>query len=126
MKPVEDVIYVSAETWDEPVKCAEFIERFTSHNLRDVDSFNFKDYSRNDLEGIIELLHGLYTHFMLDNSVELRENMKCCVEDVLLSMAIASSMEDNEDGEVILSDEVWDIVKTSPKLLKMLLRFETY
>ena len=126
MKPVEDVIYVSAETWDEPVKCAEFIERFTSHNLRDVDSFNFKDYSRNDLEGIIELLHGLYTHFMLDNSVELRENMKCCVEDVLLSMAIASSMSDNEDGEVILSDEVWDIVKTSPKLLKMLLRFETY
>ena len=126
MKPVEDVIYVSAETWDEPVKCAEFIERFTSHNLRDVDSFNLRDYSRNDLEGIIELLHGLYTHFMLDNPVELRENMKCCVEDVMLSMAIASSMSDNEDGEVILSDEVWDIVKTSPKLLKMLLRFETY
>ena len=125
MKSVREVIYLSAETWDEPVKCAEFIERFTSHNLSDVDSFNLRDYSRNDLEGIVELLHGLYTHFMLDNPVKLRENMKCSVEDVLLSMAIASSMQDNDGGELILSDEVWDIVKNSPQLLTMLLRYET-
>jgi hypothetical protein len=125
LKLAGEVIKVSAETWDEPVKCAEFIARFSSHNLSDVDSFNLRDYSRNDLEGIIELLHGLYTHFMLDNPVELRENLKCCAEDVLLSMALASSMENNEDGELILSDEVWDIVKKSPQLLKMLLRFET-
>ena len=117
---------MSNEIWDEPVKCAEFIVRFSSHTLSDVDSFNLKDYSRNDLEGIIELLHGLYTHFMLDNPVELRENIKCCVEDVLLSMAIASSMQANEDGELILSEEVWDIVKNSPQLLKMLLRFESF
>jgi hypothetical protein len=117
---------MSAESWDEPVKCAEFIERFTSHNLSDVDSFNLRDYSRNDLEGIIELLHGLYTHFMLDNTVEFRADMKCPVEDVLLSMAIASSMQENEDGELILSDEVWDIVKNSPQLLTMLLRYEIY
>lgn len=126
MKSVGEVNNVISETWDEPVKCAEFVERFTSHNLSDVDSFNLRDYSRSDLEGIVELLHGLYTHFMLDNPVELREDIKCCVEDVLLSMAIASSMQDNEDGELILSDEVWDIVKNSPQLLTMLLRYETY
>lgn len=125
MKPVGEVIYVSAETWDEPVKCAKLIERFTSHNLRDVERFNLKDYSRNDLEGIIEMLHGLYTHFMLDNPVELRENMKCSVDDVLMSMALASCLQDNEEGELILSDELWDFVKNSPQLLKMLLRFET-
>ena len=125
MKSVGEVIYVSAETWDEPVKCAEFIERFTSHNLSDVDSFNLGDYSRSDLEGIIELLHGLYTHFMLDSPIELRENIRCCVEDVLLSMAIASSMQEGEGGELVLSDEVWDIVKNSPQLLTMLLRYET-
>jgi hypothetical protein len=125
LKSVGEVIYVNAEKWDEPVKCAEFVEIFTSHNLRDVDRFNLRDYSRNDLEGIIELLHGLYTHFMLDNPVEFREDMKCCVEDVLLSMAIASSIQDNKDGEIILSDKVWNIVKNNPQLLTMLLRFET-
>ena len=124
MKSVREVIYVSAETWDEPVKCANFIERFTSHNLSDVERFNLKDYSRNDLEGIIELLHGLYTHFMLDNPIELRENMKCSVDEVLMSMALASCMQHNEEGELILSDELWGIVKHSPQLLKMLLRFE--
>jgi hypothetical protein len=125
LKSVGEVIYVSAETWDEPVKCAEFIERFTSHNLSDVDSFNLRDYSRSDLEGIIELLHGLYTHFMLDSPVGLREDIRCRVEDVLLSMAIASSMQEGEGGELVLSDEVWDIVKNSPQLLTMLLRYET-
>ena len=56
MKSVGEVNNVISETWDEPVKCAEFVERFTSHNLSDVDSFNLRDYSRSDLEGIVELL----------------------------------------------------------------------
>ena len=115
---------MSSETWDEPIKCAKLIEIFTSHNLSDVERFNLKDYTRNDLEGIIELLHGLYTQFMLDNPVDLREDMKCSSDDVLMSMALASCIKHNEEGELILSDELWGIVKQYPQLLKMILRFE--
>jgi hypothetical protein len=116
---------VSIETWDEPAKCARFIEIFTSHTLGDAESFNLEDYTRNDLEGMIQLLHGFYTHFMLDNPIEVRENMKCRADDVLTSMALASSIQYNDDGEVILSDELWNIVKNSPILLKLLTCVET-
>ena len=115
---------MSTESWDEPVKCAKLIERFTSHNLSDAVSFNLKDYSRNDLEGIIQMLHGFYTSFMLDNSVEVLENIKCSVDDVLTSISLASSIHPNEEGELILSDELWGIVKHSPQLLKLLMRVE--
>lgn len=111
---------MSTETWDEPVKCAKLIERFTSHTLGDAESFNLKDYTRNDLEGIIQLLHGYYTHFMLDNPIEVRETAKCSEDDVLTSMALASSIQHNEEGELILSDDLWGLVKNSPQLLKFL------
>ena len=109
-----------SETWDKPVKCAEFIERFTSHILGDAERFNLKDYTRSDLEGIIQLLHGFYTYFMQDNHIEVRETVKCSAYDVLTSMALVSSIQHNEEGELILSDELWDIVRKSPQLLKLL------
>lgn len=121
---IQDENYLSIKTWDDPVKCAKFIERFTSHNLGDARYFNLKDYTRKDLEGIIHLLHGFYTHFILDNSKKVRETVKCRADDVLASMALVSSIKINEDGELLLSDEVWDIVKKSPHLLKLLLRAE--
>ena len=99
-----------SETWDEPVKCAKFIEKFTSHNIRDAESFNLREYSRNDLEGIIQLLHGFYTYFMIDSPDTVREKMKCSVNDVVNGMLLASSIGQNEEGELVLSDELWDIV----------------
>lgn len=108
------------ETWNEPIKCAKFIERFTSHILGDFEISHLKDYTRNDLEGIIQLLHGFYTHFMLDNSIEVREKAKCYAEDVLTSMTLASSIQ-YKDGEIILSDDLWDLVKNSPQFLKFLI-----
>ena len=121
---LQDENYVSIETWDEPVKCAKFIERFTSHNLDDAQYFNLNNYTRKDLEGIIQLLHGFYTHFILDNPKEVRETVKCRADDVLASMALISSIKFNEKGELVLSDEVWNVVKKSPHLLKLLLRAE--
>jgi len=115
---------VITETWNEPIKCAKFIERFTSHILGDVEISHLKDYTRNDLEGIIQLLHGYYTHFMLDSPVEVREKAKCVAEDVLTSMTFASSIQ-YKDGEIILSDDLWYLVKNSPQFLKFLLRAET-
>ena len=115
---------MSTETFDEPEKCAKFIERFTSHTLGDAESFNLKDYTRNDLEGMIQLLHGFYTHFILDNHEEVRETVRCSADDVLTSIILASSLQHNEEGELILSDELWDIVKNSPQLLKLLTRVE--
>jgi hypothetical protein len=111
---------VSTETWDEPVKCAKFIERFTSHTLGDAEITDLKDYTRNDLEGIIQLLHGYYTQFILDNPMEARETAKCNADDVLTSMTLASTIQKNEEGDLILSDELWDLVKNSPQLLKLL------
>ena len=115
---------MSTETWDEPVKCAKFIERFTSHTLGDAESFNLQDYTRNDLEGMIQLLHGYYTHFMLDNPMEVRETVKCSADDVLTSMDLVSAIQHNEEGELILGDELWGIVKNSPQLLTLLTRVE--
>ena len=111
---------MSTDTWDEPFKCARFIERFTSHSLGDAEIIDLKDYTRNDLESIIQLLHGYYTHFMLNNPMEVRETAKCSADDVITSMALASSIQHNEEGELILSDELWGIVKNSPQLLKFL------
>lgn len=116
---------VSVEVWDEPVKCAKFIEKFTSYNLSDAESFNLRDYSRNDLEGIIQLLHGFYSYFMLENPMEIRETTKCCVNEVLMSMALASSIHDNQDGEIIINDELWGIIKNNPHLLNFLTFIET-
>jgi len=115
---------VSTETWDEPIKCAKFIERFTTHTLGDTEITDLKDYTRNDLEGIIQLLHGYYTQFILDNPMETRETAKCNADDVLTSMTLASTIQHNEEGDLILSDELWDLVKNSPQLLKFLTRTE--
>ena len=115
---------MNTETWDEPVKCAKFIERFTTHNLGDAEITDLKDYTRNDLEGIIQLLHGYYTQFILDNPMETRETAKCNADDVLTSMTLASTIQHNEEGDLILSDELWNLVKNSPQLLKFLTRTE--
>ena len=111
---------MSTDTWDEPVKCAKFIERFTTHTLGDTEITDLKDYTRNDLEGIIQLLHGYYTQFILDNPMETRETAKCNADDVLTSMTLASTIQKNEEGDLILSDELWDLVKNCPHLLKLL------
>ena len=115
---------MSTDTWDEPAKCAKFIERFTNHNLGDAEITDLKDYTRNDLEGIIQLLHGYYTQFILDNLMEARETAKCNADDVLTSMTLASTIQHDEEGDLILSDELWNLVKNSPQLLKVLTRTE--
>lgn len=104
--------------WDEPVRCAKFIERFTAHIPNDLRSFDLKDFSRRDLEGIIQLLHGYYTHFLLDSPPELREALRCSAEDVLRGMAMASSIVDGDDGEIILPDELWEMVREDPVLFR--------
>ena len=106
------------ESWDDPVKCAEFIEIFTSHIISDVRWFDLTGFSRNDLERIIQLLHGYYSHFVSDCPPEIREDLMCSAEDVLKSIAMASSISESEDGEMILSDELWEIVRKNPILLK--------
>lgn len=74
---------------------------------------------------MIQLLHGFDTHFILDNPNEIRETMKCNADDVVTSMALASSIEYHTDGEIILNDELWNIVKESSHLLKLLTFAET-
>jgi hypothetical protein len=111
---------VGTETWDDPLKCAKFIERFTSHTLDDAECFNLRDYTRNDLEGMIQLLHGYYTHFMLESPAHVRKDMECRAVDVLTSMSLVSSMQIDEKGEIILNDELWEIAKNSPHLLRFL------
>ena len=112
---------MSTENWDDPAKCAKFIERFTSHNLHDVECFKLDEFTRKDLEGIIQLLHGYYTHFIIDSAREVRESLRCNGEDVLNVMMIASEIDIDENGEIILSDELWELVKKSPILLKLLI-----
>jgi hypothetical protein len=116
---------VTTDTWDEPAKCARFIERFTSHTLGDAEITHLEDYTRNDLEGIIQLLHGYYTQLIQDNPTETRETTKCTADDVLTSMTLASTTHRDEQGDLILSDELWGLVKNSPQLLNLLIRTET-
>jgi hypothetical protein len=112
---------LETEDWDDPLKCANFIERFTSHNLHDVEFFKLEEFTRKDLEGIIQLLHGYYTHFIVNSAFEVRESLRCNGEDVLEGMMIASEIDIDENGEIILSDELWELVKKSPTLLKLLI-----
>lgn len=109
---------LNGRSWDEPVKCARFIERFTAHCLNDVQWFDLKSFSRNDLESIIRLLHGYYTCFVLDSPNEIREDLTCSAEDVLKGMTMASSIRNSEDGEMILGDELWELIRRDPFVLK--------
>ena len=112
---------MSTENWDDPAKCANFIERFTSHNLHDVECFKLDGFTRKDLEGIIQLLHGYYTYFIENSAREVRESLRCNGEDVLKGMMIASEIDIDENGEIVLGDELWELVKKSPILLKRLI-----
>ena len=112
---------MSAENWDDPAKCANFIERFTSHNLHDVGCFKLDEFKRKDLEGIIQLLHGYYTYFIIESARELRESLRCNGEDVLKVMMISPEIDIDENGEIVLDDELWELVKKSPTLLKRLI-----
>jgi hypothetical protein len=51
--------------------------------------------------------------------------MKCNADDVLISIALSSTIQYNDYGGLILSDELWGIVKNSPQLLKILTCVET-
>ena len=112
---------MKTENWDDLEKCADFIERFTSHNIHDAERFNLEEFSRKDLEGIIHLLHGYYTHYFVNSSSEVRETLRCNSEDVLEGMMISSEIDIDENGEIILGDELWELVKKSPTLLKQLI-----
>ena len=115
---------MGTEIWDEPEKCAYFIERFTSHTLSDSEKFMLEEYTRNDLEGLINFLHGFYSQLIMECPTETREAVKCSSDDVLRSMALASSLRCSGDGRLVLNAEVWDVVKDSPYLLNLLTRFE--
>jgi hypothetical protein len=109
-------------TWDNPLKCAEIIEYFTSHTL-DCSGLNeLKKLTRKDLEGIIHLLYGYYTHFAIESPQEIREALRCSAEDVIESMRIASKIDLDENGEIRIDDETWNIVKGSPQLLRYFVR----
>jgi hypothetical protein len=108
--------------WDDPVRCAKLVECFTSHNLDDVMQMDLGHLSRRDLESVIQLLHGYYTQFVMDSPPDVREALRCSCEDVLSSMMIASTMSRYEDGELVLEEEVWEIVRRSPQLLRYLVR----
>ena len=106
--------------WDDPVRCAKLVECFTSHNIDDVMRMDLCRLTRRDLEGVLQLLHGYYTQFVLDSPPDVREALRCSCEDVLRSMAIASAMSRGEEGET--QEGEWEMVRRSPQLLRYLVR----
>ena len=105
-------------SWDDPVECAKFIERFTSHDLRHGGLLDLGAFSRRDLEGIVRLLFGYYSAFVLDSPPEVGEALRCSAEDVIEAMDIASKVGCTDSGEVLLDDELWDLTRRNPALLR--------
>jgi hypothetical protein len=105
--------------WDDPVRCARLVECFTSHNLDDVTQMDLGGLTRRDLEGVVQLLHGYYTQFVLDSPSDVRDALRCSYEDVLSSMAIASKISSHDNGDGLV-EEAWEIVLRSPQLLRYL------
>ncbi|MGD2142768.1 MAG: hypothetical protein PVH79_04735 [Candidatus Bathyarchaeota archaeon] len=108
------------DRWDDPVRCAEFIEYFTSHDLEGTRGPDLEGLTRSDLEGIIRLLHGYYTHFAMESPPEVKESLRCSVQDVMEGMSIASGIEVDDEGKIVLNEEAWRVVKESPFLLRLL------
>jgi hypothetical protein len=111
-------------SWDDPRGCAKFIERFTSHDLRDGCLLDLGAFSRRDLEGIVRLLYGYYTAFVLDSPPEVGEALRCSAEDVIEAMAMASRIGRTDSGEVLLDDELWDLTRRNPVLLRYFIELQ--
>ena len=111
-------------SWDDPCGCAKFIERFTSHDLRDGCLRDLGAFSRRDLEGILRLLYGYYTAFVLDSPQEVGEALRCSAEDVIEAMAMASRIGRTDSGEVLLDDELWDLTRRNPVLLRYFIELQ--
>jgi hypothetical protein len=110
--------------WDQPLKCAKFIDKFTSHNLKDSIDFNLNKFSRRDLEGIIHLLHGFYTQFVNENP-EIKEYLSRNYVEVLEAMSIVDSLFYDESGELCIDEESWKQVKDNPHLTQVLFHLST-
>jgi hypothetical protein len=106
--------------WDQPLKCAKFIEKFTSHDLEDSKDFNLNEFTREDLEGMIHLLHGFYSQFVRDNS-ELQENLNCNFIEVLEAMSLVESLFFDEYGDLCIDERSWKRVKENPHITQALL-----
>ncbi len=111
-------------SWDDPWRCAKFIERFTSHDLRNGFPLDLGTFSRRDLEGIVRLLYGYYTAFVLDSPPEVGEVLRCSAENVIEAMGMASRMGRTDSGEVLLDDELWDLTRRNPVLLRYFIELQ--
>jgi hypothetical protein len=107
--------------WDQPLKCAKFIDKFTSHNLKDSTEFNLQEYTRNDLERIIHLLHGFYTQFVHEDPA-LQEYLHCNFLEVLEAMSLTESFFLNASGELCIDKVSWRHIIENPHLIQTLLQ----
>ena len=115
---------MDSSSWDDPRRCAKFIERFTSHDLKDGCRLDLGTFSRKDLEGIVQLLYGYYTAVVLDSPPEVREALRCTAEDVMRAMSMASRIGRTDSGEILLDDELWDLTRRSPVLLRYFIELQ--
>ena len=99
------------------LKCAFFIKKFTSHDLRDSHEFNLHEFSRRDLEGIINFLHGYYS-MSINNNSELKKKIKISAKEVLEASKLVDCFYVNDLGDVCVKDELWIQVKENPDLLQ--------
>jgi hypothetical protein len=105
--------------WDQPLKCAKLIDKFTSHNLKDSMEFNLREFTKSDLEGVIYLLHGFYTQVICEFP-DLQEYLRCNFKEVLEAMSLAESLFFDDSGELCVDDESWRLVKDNPRLTQAL------
>ncbi|MCW4020258.1 MAG: hypothetical protein NWF14_03395 [Candidatus Bathyarchaeota archaeon] len=112
------------KSWDDPRRCAKFIERFTSHDLVNGSWLELGSFSRKDLEGIVQLLYGYYTAVVLDSPPELGDALRCTAEDVMRAMSMASWIGRSDSGEIVLDDELWDLTRRSPVLLRYFIELQ--
>ena len=86
--------------------------------------FNLNKYTRNDLEGIIHLLHGFYSQFVCENP-ELQEYLSCNFIEVLEAMSFAESLFFDESGELCIDEKLWKRVKDNPHFTQVLLQLSS-
>lgn len=110
--------------WDQPLKCAKFIDKFTAYNLKDSMEFNLDEYTRNDLEGIIHFLHGFNSQFIRENS-EFQEYLHCNFNEILEAMSLAESFFFDESGELCVDERLWKRIKDNPHFTQVLLQFSS-
>ena len=81
--------------------------------------FKLDDFTRNDLEGIIYLLHGFYSQFVSEN-LGLQKALHCDSEEVIEAISLVDSLTINDIGELIVDEETWKSVKNDPLLIQAL------